>query len=102
MRPVIRVCSRIVEAKDDISLDTIRIVDEEIGNRGAVWDEAHSDSSGAYGVFAICTNACAIATDGRVAYHSGSGSHFRVAIGPGRLAQGGTRAEQSAAQERTN
>jgi len=34
----------IVESKHNITLDTAAVVDEQVADRGTVWDEVHADA----------------------------------------------------------
>ena len=34
----------VVESENDITLNTVSIVDEQVADRGTVWDEVHADT----------------------------------------------------------
>lgn len=67
MLPVDTIVTCIVETKHNVSLNALAVVDEEVGDCGAVGDEVGSDSWSGNHVLAIGHGTSAIASDGVVA-----------------------------------
>lgn len=72
------VVASIVEAKHNISLDTLSVVDEQVGDGSTVWDEVGTDTLRDDGVFAVSVGyRSAVAIDRLVALGKGSGRQKR-------------------------